>query len=51
MSHFRGDVALLIAGVLCCSMANNNLTDFGRDVSGVKAIAAALPKTQISHLK
>ena len=51
MSHFRGDVALLIAGVLCCSMANNYLTNGGRDLSGVKAIAAALPNTQISHLK
>ena len=46
-----GDVALLIAGVLCCSMAGNNLTNYGRDMSGVNAIAAALPSTQISDLK
>ena len=51
MSHFRGDIALSIAGVLCCSMANNNLTNYGKDMSGVKAIAAALPNTQISDLK
>jgi hypothetical protein len=51
MSHFRGDIALSIAGVLCCSMANNNLTNYGKDMSGVKAIAAALPSTQISDLK
>ena len=51
MSHFRGDVAFLIAGVICCSMANNNLTNYGNDMSGVEAIAAALPNTQISYLK
>ena len=46
-----GDVALLIAGVLFCSMADNNLTNYGNDMSGVKAIAAALPNTQITDLK
>ena len=42
MSHFRGDVAFLIAGVLCRSMANNNLTNGGTDMTGVAAIAEAL---------
>jgi len=32
------------------NMANNNLTNGGRDLSGVEAIAAALLNTQISHL-
>ena len=32
-------------------MANNILTNYGKDMSGVNAIAAALPNTQISDLK
>ena len=50
-SETAGDVARLTAGALHCSIANNNLTNGGRDMSGVKAIAAALPNTQISDLK
>ena len=48
-----GDVARLTAGALHCSIANNYLTNNGNgnDMSGVKAIAAALPNTQISDLK
>ena len=50
-SETWGDVTRLTAGALHCSIANNNLTNDGRDMSGVKAIAAALPNTQISDLK
>ena len=39
-------------GALRRSIAGNHLTGiYGDDMSGVKAIAAALPNTQISDLK
>ena len=33
------------------SLADNNLTEFGRDMSGVIALAAALKNSQITSLK
>ena len=33
------------------SLAWNNLTNYGKDMSGVKALAAALKDSQISDLK
>ena len=33
------------------SLAENNLTNYGKDMSGVEALAAALKDTQISDLK
>ena len=33
------------------SLANNDLTSFGRDMSGVIALAAALKDSQIVNLK
>ena len=34
-----------------CSLAKNNLTNYGGDMSGVIALAAALKDSQISILK
>jgi len=49
--------ALVLAGLLpaasaliSCSLAGNNLTNLGRDMSGVKALAAALKDSQIVNL-
>ena len=37
---------------LClCSLAYNNLTNDGRDMSGVLKLAEALPQTKIAELK
>ena len=36
---------------LAHSLANNYLTNYGRDMSGVKALAAALKDSQITSLK
>ena len=48
-------IGIILSQHLCscdCSLAQNQLTgEYGDDMSGVEAIAAALPKTQISHLK
>ena len=33
-----------------CSLANNNLTYFGHDMSGVLKLAEALPQTKITSL-
>ena len=36
---------------LACRLANNYLTNFGRDMSGLIALAAALKDSQISILE
>ena len=37
--------------VALCSLANNNPTNYGRDMSGITALADVLKDTQISDLK
>ena len=34
-----------------CSLANNNLTEYGQDMSGLLKLAEALPQTKIESLK
>ena len=34
-----------------CSLANNNLTNYGKDMSGITTLANVLKDTQISDLK
>ena len=39
------------SGALTRSLAYNNFTNFGKDMSGVSALAAVLKDSQISTLK
>ena len=49
MSHLKPlNVCLL---PFAFSLADNNLTNNGKDMSGVKALAAALKDSQITNLK
>ena len=35
----------------CCSLSNNNLTNFGRDMSGLLKLVEILPQTKIESLE
>ena len=35
----------------CCSLSNNNLTNFGRDMSGLLKLVELLPQTKIESLE
>ena len=49
LSHFEPRCAFCLLFAL--SLANNYLTNFGEDMSGVIALAAALKDSKITHLK
>ena len=49
LSHSETAVCFLPTYAL--SLAGNNLTNYGRDKSGVIALAAALKDSKITHLK
>ena len=49
LSH--SETAVCFLPTFALSLANNHLTNYGRDMSGVIALAAVLKDSQISTLK
>jgi hypothetical protein len=42
---------MIVACNCACSLADNNLTNYGRDMSAVIKLAEVIPSTQILSLK
>ena len=49
LSH--SETAVCFLPTFALSLANNALTNYGKDMSGVIALAAALKDSKITHLK